>query len=464
MNTLSQNVTSEASPRRRQLGFWMCLALVVGNIVGSGVYLLPASLAPYGLNSIFGWIITCGGAIALAVVFARLSRIFPQAGGPYVYARIAFGDRAGFLMAWGYWMGVWVGNAAVATATVAYLAELVPWIKNTTGAPALASCVIIWLLTYLNWRGARQMGAVQIVTTVLKLLPLIAIVILGLSLLISGDTTVIKAQPQPFTLAAINASATLTLWALLGLESATVPAGNVQNPERNVPRATLWGTLLASAIYVLVCSVVVMLIPGSQLATSSAPFADVVRMFWGDSIASTISLFAFISGFGALNGWILVQAEMPRVLAKEGVFPQLFARESCHGTPGPSLIITSALVSVLVLMNYSRSMVQVFTFIILISTSTYLVMYLSCAVAALKLCWGGALGSAGRRLSPFLLFAILAALYSAWTLFGAGAEAFLWSLALFAAGVPVYWLMKRPGRLPPTQVPEGTRSAPAGDG
>jgi basic amino acid/polyamine antiporter, APA family len=438
---------SSPSSSRRQLGFWMCLALVVGNIVGSGVYLLPASLAPYGLNSIFGWIVTCGGAIALAIVFARLARIFPRAGGPYVYARVAFGEGTGFLMAWGYWMGVWVGNAAVAIATVAYLAELVPWIKNTTGGPAIASCVIVWLLTYLNWRGTRQMGAVQIVTTVLKLLPLVAIIVLGLSLVLSGDTAVIKAEPQPFSLAAINASATLTLWALLGLECATVPASKVENPERNIPLATLWGTLTASVIYILACSVVVLLIPGSELAKSSAPFADVIRLFWGDNVASTLALFAFISGFGALNGWILVQAEMPRVLAKEGMFPRVFARESRHGTPGVSLFISSALVTVLVLMNYSRSMVQVFTFIILISTSTYLLMYLTCAIGALKLCWTGALGAAGRRLSPFLSVAMLATFYSAWTLFGAGQEAFLWSAALFAAGLPVYWLMKRPAAL-----------------
>lgn len=437
------SASSQSSPRR-QLGFWMCLALVVGNIVGSGVYLLPASLAPYGLNSILGWAITAGGAVTLAVVFARLAKMFPRAGGPYVYARIAFGDCPGFLMAWGYWMGAWIGNAAIAIATVAYLAELLPWIKHTTGAPALASCAMIWFLTYLNWRGTRQMGVMQIVTTVLKLLPLIAIIALGVWLLGRADPTVIKFEPQPLSLAAINTSATLTLWALLGLESATVPAGSVRNPERNIPLATLWGTLIAAVIYVLTCSIAVLLIPSAELAESSAPFADVVRQFWGEEVASTLALFAFVSGFGALNGWILIQGEIPRVLANDGVFPRLFARESRHGTPGTSLVISSALLTTLVLMNYSRSMVQVFTFIILISTSTYLVMYLTCAIAALKLCWAGALGEAGRRLSPLLLVAMLATLYAAWTLFGAGREAFLWSIALFAVGLPVYWLMKRP--------------------
>lgn len=428
----------------RRMGFWMCLALVIGNVVGSGVYLLPASLAPYGLDSIFGWLITAGGAVALAAVFARLAKLFPKAGGPYVYARVAFGDRVGFLTAWGYWIGAWVGNAAIAIGTVAYLAELIPWIKHTTGAPALASCVIIWVLTYVNWRGAREVGGLQVVTTVLKLLPLIAIIALGVWLLMRGDASVIKAEPPTFSLSAINASAILTLWAFLGLESATVPAQSVDNPERNVPLATFWGTLFAAVIYIFTCSIVVLLLPTSQLIDSSAPLADVIRMFWGDGIASTLALFAFFSGFGALNGWILLQAEMPRVLANEGLFPKVFARESRHGTPGASLVITSLLLTTLVLMNFSRSMVQVFTFIILVATSTYLIMYLCCALAALKLCWNGLLGAEGRRLSPFLLLAMLASVYSLWTLFGAGAEAFWWSLALFAAGWPVYWFMRRP--------------------
>lgn len=431
-------------PAERRMGFWMCLALVIGNIVGSGVYLLPASLAPYGLNSILGWLVTSGGAIALAVVFARLSRLFPKAGGPYVYARIAFGDGVGFLTAWGYWIGAWVGNAALAIATVAYLAELVPWIKHTTGAPAVTTCVVIWILTYVNWRGAHEMGRLQVVTTVLKLVPLVAIIALGLWLLMTADASVIKAKQEPFSMAAVNASAMLTLWALLGLESATVSAGQVDNPDRNVPLATLWGTLIAAGIYILSCSVAVLLVPSEQLATSSAPFADVIRMFWGDGVASTLALFACISGFGALNGWTHLAAEMPRVLANEGVFPKVFARESRHGTPGAGLVITSVLLTVLVMMNYSRSMVQVFTFVILVVTSTYLMMYLCCAVAALKLCWNGTLGEAGRRLSRFLLVATLAAVYSVWTLFGAGAEAFWWSIVSFAVGLPVYWMMRRP--------------------
>jgi basic amino acid/polyamine antiporter, APA family len=429
-----------ASPPR-QLGFWMCLALVVGNMIGSGVFLLPASLAPYGLNSIFGWLLTASGGILLAIVFAQLARVYPQAGGPYVYPRVAFGECVGFVTAWGYWMSVWVGNAAIAIGTVAYLSELVPAIRTTVGAPAITSVAMIWLLTLINWRGVKHAGVFQLVTTVLKVLPLVAVIVLAIVLVVAQDMAVIKVEPQPFTVSAITASATLTLWALLGLESATVPAENVIDPKRNIPRATLWGTIVTAVIYVVACSAVILLIPGKELAGSNAPFADAVRLFWGDRAANMLALFAFISGFGALNGWILVQGEMPRVLAREKVFPRLFAHESKYRTPDASLFITSGLVTVVMLMNFSGSMVSVFTLIILIATTAYLVMYLLCALAAFKLAWRGDMGMHGPRLMVLLAVSMLAALYSAWTLYGAGAEAFWWGMALFALGLPLYFAM-----------------------
>lgn len=432
----------QTSAPPRQLGFWMCLALVVGNMIGSGVFLLPASLAPYGLNSIVGWIFTASGGVLLAIVFAALARVYPQAGGPYLYPRVAFGECCGFVMAWGYWMSVWVGNAAIAIGSVAALSELVPALRTTQGAPALTAVAMIWILTFVNWRGVKQVGVIQLVTTVLKLMPLLAVIILAIVLFGRGDTSLIRVEPQPFTISAVTAAAILTLWPLLGLESATVPAENVIDPERNIPRSTLWGTIVTAIIYVIACSAVILLIPGSELKDSNAPFADVMRLFWGDWAASAVALFVFISGFGALNGWILIQGEMPRVLAKEKIFPELFAHESRYRTPDYSLFITSALVTIVMLTNYSGSMVSVFTFIILISTSAYLVMYLFCSLAAFKLALRGDMGVHGRKMMWLLAVAMLAALYSAWTLWGAGAEAFWWGMGLFALGLPLYFLMK----------------------
>ncbi len=447
---MSTSTPTSAPPR--QLGFWMCLALVVGNMIGSGVFLLPASLAPYGLNSIFGWIFTASGGVLLAVVFAQLARIYPQAGGPYLYPRVAFGECCGFVMAWGYWMSVWVGNAAIAIGSVAYLSELVPAIRAVKGGPALTAVAMIWILTFVNWRGVKQVGVFQLVTTVLKLIPLLAVIVLAMILIAGQDASLIKVEPQPFAISAMTAAAILTLWPLLGLESATVPAENVIDPERNIPRSTLWGTIVTALIYVVACSAVILLIPGSQLQVSNAPFADVMRLFWGDWAATALALFAFISGFGALNGWILIQGEMPRVLAKEKIFPQVFAHESRYQTPDYSLFITSGLVTLVMLMNYSASMVAVFTKIILISTCAYLVMYLFCALAAFWLALRGEMGVRGRRLLGLIAAAILAALYSLWTLWGAaafpvemggvGIEAFWWAMGLFALGLPLYFLLK----------------------
>ena len=431
------------STAARGLGFWMCLALVIGNMIGSGVFLLPASLAPYGANSILGWLLTAVGSVLLAIIFARLSRSYPDAAGPYVYPRKAFGEAVGFLTAWGYWIAAWIGNAAIVTGTVAYLAEIFPAIKHTVGGPAIASCAILWILTFLNWRGVRQMGFVQIVTTVLKVMPLLAIVVLAIVLLGKGDASVIRVDPQPLSLAAVTASATLTLWAFLGLESATVPAGSVIDPEKTISRATLWGTAIATILYILACSTVVLLLPTAELAKSTAPFADVVRLFWGGNAASALALFAFISGFGALNGWILVTAEMPAALARAGVFPKLFARQSRYQTPGTSLFITNGVLSIVVLFNYSSSMVVVFTKMLLVATLSTLVTYLCCSLAVLKLAWAGDLGARGKSLGVLSTVAILGAIYSIWTIFGAGAEAIYWGIGLLVAGVPVYVAMKK---------------------
>jgi basic amino acid/polyamine antiporter, APA family len=403
------SVQANAADSRGKLGLWMCLALVVGNIIGSGVFLLPASLAPYGVNGILGWVVTATGAMLLAIVFARLARVYPQAGGPYVYPRVAFGELAGFLMAWGYWVSVWVGNTAIAIGTVASLAELIPALKTTVGAPAITACALIWMLTFLNWRGVKFMGVLQLITTVLKLLPLLAIIVLAMWLFVTHDAQVIRIESQPISSAAISASAALTLWALLGLECATVPSESVIDPQRTIPRATVWGTLLAAIVYVLACSTVLLLNPGEQLATSNAPFADALRLFWGNAAADTLALFAFISGFGALNGWILVQGEMPRVLAREGIFPKIFAHESRHRTPDAGLFIPSALGTPLVLMNYSDSMVTIFTLMILIATAAFLVMYLFCSLAALRLALRGDLGVHGASLRWLLIVAMLAA-------------------------------------------------------
>lgn len=422
---------------RPLLGFWMCVALVVGNSIGSGVFLLPASLAPFGLNSVIAWGFTASGAIALAIVFARLSRAFPQAGGPYAYVHVAFGPLIAFVVAWGYWISIWVGNVSIATAAVSYLSPLLPWIAQKPGASAGVTLLLLWLLTFVNWYGIKASGWVQGVTTVLKILPLLAVGALGLVSLASSTTP--APLNIPLSAGRVTAAATLTLWALLGLESATIPADKVARPGRTIPVATLLGTVITALICAVACTTVLLLVPAATLAQSNAPFVDLAAQFWGRGAAQLVAVFAAISAFGALNGWILLQGELPRAMALRGEFPRIFARESVHNTPGFGLCFGSALATLLILANYQKSMVSVFTFMILLSTTACLVLYLLCSLAMLRLQWTKELGATRRGELALGIVGMLASAYSLWAIVGAGAEAVLWGAALLLLGIPLYY-------------------------
>jgi APA family basic amino acid/polyamine antiporter len=422
---------------RRVFGFWICLALVVGNMVGSGVFLLPAALAPYGWNAIFGWMVTIAGALCLAFVFASLARRFPQAGGPYAFTREAFGRAAGFAVAWSYWISVWTANAAISLAAVSYLSHFAPGMASAPGPFAIGFVLAFTLINCLSLRGA---GGVQLVTTGLKLLPLIAAIVLA-GLVTGGDggASLAPFRPAEIGWSAITATAALTLWAMVGFESATIPAGRVEDPERTIPRATMIGTLIVGLIYLFACSAVALLLPAAEAAGSNAPFADFIGRYWGPGPASLVALFAAVSALGALNGWVLIQGEMPLALARDGVFPAWLGRTSEAGTPVRAHLVSSGLVALLILANGSRSMGDLFTFMALLSTAAALVAYLACSLAALRLQRSGRMEPA-----PLLLAAaLLGALYAGWAIYGAGPEPAAWGAALLLSGVPIYFMMKR---------------------
>ena len=440
---------SKGPARPQLLGFWMCAALVVGNSIGSGVFLLPASLAPFGLNSVIAWGVSAAGAILLAVVFATLSKAFPQSGGPYAYVALAFGPFTAFVMTWGYWVSVWVGNAAIATGAVSYLSPLLPWIADVPGASTAVTLAILWLLTFVNCYGVKASGWVQSVTTVLKIMPLLAIAALGIAA-VRPATVAAAAAAVPLSFGGITSAVTLALWALLGLESATIPADKVRNPDTTIPRATLLGTIVTALVCMLACTAVLLLIPRAQLAASNAPFVDLAAQYWGGAAGKVLAVFAAISGFGALNGWILLQGELPNVLAKRGLFPKVFARDSARFTPTFALVFTSALVSALVLINSRKSMVDIFTDMVLLSTQACLVLYLLTSLALVRLTWTGKMQAVRYKILPFAILGISAAVFSVWAIVGAGLEVNLWGAGLLAMGAPVYFLIRYRKREQPT--------------
>ncbi len=408
----------------RLLGFWMALALVVGNIIGAGVFLLPASLAPFGPNILPGWLLTIAGALCLAWVLAQLARRI--SGGPYAYVADALGAEAGFLVMWSYWISVWTAVAALAIAAVSYASSLLPALGQGVAAPLLAiACVLVF--TAINSRGALAAGGVQLVTTLLKLLPLLVAVAL---LLLGRSDPGAASAPVPVSIGGIAGVAALAMFAMLGFESATLPAGKVKDEARTVPRATIAGTLVAGAVTLGACGAVLYLLPAAVAANSPSPFADAIRPALGEGAGTLVTLFALISALGALNGWILISGEVPLSMAEARVFPAWFGKTTRLGTPVRAQWVSSLIAALLLAANYTRGLSGIFTFMILVSTVSALVLYAAAAVAALKLRIAVAASNLGL-------------LFTAFAFWGAGLEASLWGLGLLLTGVPVYWLNRR---------------------
>ncbi|MGO1068532.1 amino acid permease [Lysobacter sp. CA199] len=423
---------SSSSVRARPpLGLWAAIALVIGNMIGSGVFLLPAALAPYGGTSLIGWAITLCGALLLAFTFARMAMRWPHSGGPYTYAYRAFGDTIGFIVAWSYWISIWCANAAIAIAFAGSLGALLPALTATPARAAACALGALWLCTAINLLGVREAGRVQIVATTLKLLPLLLFGAIALWWL-EPARAFRPFNPSGQSLAqAAHATAALTLWALLGLEAATVPAGSIENPERNVPRATVFGTLLAGIATVLACTVVVGLLPIDSLRQSQSPMADAAAMLWGSNAGLALAAVSAVSCLGALNGWTLLSGQLPLAAARDRVFPQWFARLDRRGTPWLGVLIGSTLASMLVLANFSRSLVQVFVFSILLSTAATLLPYVAGSAAWL-------LRGKGRS----RIVAGFALAFSLYALAGIGAEALIWGAVLVVAGLPVHLILR----------------------
>ncbi|HEV2109854.1 MAG TPA: amino acid permease [Gammaproteobacteria bacterium] len=434
---------------RRSLGLATTTSIVLGNMVGSGVFLLPASLAAYGIYSLWGWSVSTVGALLLAWVFSNLSRQLPKAGGPYAYPREAFGDFAGFLIAWIYWLSIVGTNAAIAVAFASYLVAFMPSLAASPMAGALAALAATWVLTGINILGVRAAGRLQLITVILKLTPLFVLAVFGVfhfspAVLNSG-------HPSESPLAAINSCAALTMWAFLGLECATVPADHVKDPEKTIPRATLLGTVIAGVFYIVCTTVVMGIIPSDSLVHSNAPFADAAKLLWGDWAGYLIAGAALVSCFGALNGWILMQGQLPQAVANNGLFPKILAKESKFGTPVVALVISSIFASVLILMSLGSSLgglgqalVQMFNILILITTFFTLVPYMMCALAEIVLSRKQQRSSSVRTRD--LTVAIGAFVFGLWAAAGTGKDSLYWGTLMLLAGLPIYVWQTRKAR------------------
>ncbi len=406
-------------------------------MVGAGAYLVPASLGAFGSVGLVGWLVTSAGAVCLALVFGRLGRIMPAEGGPYTYTRATMGDLPAFLVAWGYWISVWVGNAGISTAFVAYLTHFFPGLEASPLYTAGLALGTIWLLTAVNVWGLREAAVLQLITTVLKVLPLVAVGTIGLLALDPANFRPFNVSGQS-TISAVTATAALTLWGLLGLESATIPAEEVRDPERTIPLVTIFGTIATAGVYLLSTAGVMGVLAPGALAVSSAPYAEAAAIMWGGWAGGLVGLGAVVAGFGVLNGWVLMQGQMPLAPARDGLFPSAFARLSPRGTPTFGLVLSSVLASVLVAANYTRGLIGLFNFAILLATVTVLASYVCTSIAQVLFIRRNPERFGGRDARRAIVVSVLAFAYSCLAVIGAGWDAVLWGIVLLAMGLPVY--------------------------
>lgn len=405
-------------------------------MIGSGIFLLPATLASVGSITVIGWVIGTVGALLIATILAKLSQVAPQPGGPCAYAGEALGPYFGFQANALYWMSCWIGNIAIAVAAIGYLANFLPLLNRSLPA-ACAAAGIIWALTAVNIFGPRVVCQVESLAIVIGLVPIVLVATGGWWYFdgkLFADSWNVRHEPA---IQVIPQSLVLLFWAFTGLESASVATAVVENPRRNVAIATLGGVLIAALVYVASCTVLMGLIPAAALARSSAPFADAVRVVLGPVAAGLIALAALTKATGTLGGWILLTAQTGKAAADRGLFPGLFARVDRHGVPVPSLLIMAGLMSAVVFATISPTLGEQFGELIEVSVLLCLTLYVyACIAVLLYPRWIASAGSL-RRYRPIgalgLIFCLVVIGY-------AEPKLLLLTAALLLLTVPVYLL------------------------
>lgn len=426
---------------QKKFGLWTSTSLVLGTMIGAGVFLMPSALASYGSISLIGWLFSSLGAIVIAKVFANISKLIPSSdGGPYAFAKAGLGDFAGFLIGWGYLISVWTTNAAIAVSLVSAMSTFFPILAQDATIALATGLVFLWLLTWVNTLGVIASGRVQLMTTILKIVPLVLVAIGGL-LLLDPQNLLPFNQSGTSSWQAITATTTLTFFAFLGIECATIPSSSVDNPGQNISKATMFGVWIAAAIYILSTISIMGMIPASQLQVSITPFADAAEKIYGHGAKYWVSAGAAIAAFGALNGLILVQGQMPFAMAKDKLFPAFFAKQNRKGVPANGVIISSIIITLLMFMNNSKNLAGQFKLLILLSTFFTLLPYLFTTVSYLIVRAKQATTFTKTKTVTAIVLSAIAFSFSMWMLIGSGQEIVYWGFIMLMLGVPFYVYM-----------------------
>ncbi len=426
------------------LGLTSSTALVIGSIIGTGVFTMPAVMAEAGTSSIITLGLIAAGAMLLGVLFGQLTRRVPSTdGGLYAYTRHEFGDFAGYLTAWCYWITCWAGNAAIVSSWVLYVQSFLG-IEDPSAWTNLGIALTgLWIPAIVNLAGVRQMAWFQNVTVVLKFLPLLLVATFGWFFVESANFGPFNASGGNLY-TAIHLAAGVALFSFIGVECASIAAGRVRNPRKNVGRASVIGTAASGLLYIAVTAAVMGLVPHDQLVGDGAPFvAAFQQMFDVGWAGKAVALVAIVSGIGALNGWTMVTAEMPYAAAKDGLFHPAFAKESSKGVPWFGIVASTVVGSLLMAWSYSgETGLKVFTYLVYLSVVTVAIPYFLSASAQLAYLVSGRRAVHGWALARDLTVATIGLLFSLWVTFASGYQSVYQALLLFLVGIPLYGFLK----------------------
>ena len=366
---------------QKKLGWGLAALLVAGNMIGSGLYLLPATLAPIGSSTLIGWLLCTAGALVLAGVFAGLGKFRPQADGVTDFVDQGLNRFLGYQASLAYWVGCWVGNAAIAVAAVGYLAHFFP-VLGERWPGAWANVGLIWLMTLVYMAGARAVARLGGLLLVLGLLPIVIAIAAGV---VAFDPALFAAswspegQPLP---ASVPASLAVIFWAYLGVETAVVVSTRLANPERDLGRASLMGVLLSGLVYIAASVAVFGVIPAAELAQSTSPFADLAGRVLGAAAAGFVAVCAIAKTLGTLGGWILLAGETARSTARRGFLPRVFGDGAV--TPPANPLIHAAMMSIIALGSAQPTLAGQFGVLISVTTVLLLVAYALCCAALFR--------------------------------------------------------------------------------
>ncbi len=422
------------SNQHRVIGFWRGWSIAVGCAIGSGIFMMPTILAPYGMLGFFGWLIAGLGSILVALTMAQLVIRMPKTGGPYVYVNEALGSFSGFIIAWTYWIACISAIAGISIAFVGYLGFFIPKISDSPILSLIVSLLLVWAVVLLNIKSIENSSRFQLISTLLKLLPLLLIIFLGASnLTVSNLPELNPTNLHPLSL--LGTVTTLVMWSFIGIETATVPADNVINPQETIPKVLIASVLTILTLYILVSFAIALIVPAKELIDSTAPFALAASKILGSTGGTLITIGALVSTLGSLNANTLTAGNLSLAAARDGLLPAKFISLTKSGTPIFTYLLSGTFVSILLMLNYTKGIINAFVFMAMLSTLSTLIAYAFCAIAELKFVHTNK-KSQQKKYAFLISFGTF--LYAIFAIWGAGIEMIMYSIILIFIGTPIY--------------------------